>query len=116
MFLQPARYAQMLGSLLKGLGTDHVLWGTDTPVVGPPHWQIQSFLAYDFPNELIESKGYPALTPAVKRQILGENAARLFNIDITAASRAISNDLLYKLRMDGNPLPLEVDPKSWSAG
>ena len=116
MFRQPARYAQMLGSLLQGLGTDHVLWGTDTPVVGPPHWQIQSFLAYDFPGKLIESKDYPALTPAVKRQILGENAARLFNIDITAASRAISNDLLYKLRMDGNPLPLEVDPKSWSAG
>jgi uncharacterized protein len=115
MFTEPARYAQMLGSLLQGLGTDHVLWGTDTPVVGPPHWQIQSFLAYDFPKELVESKGYPALTPAVKRQILGENAARLFSIDIAAASRAISGDLLYKLRMDGNPLPLEVDPKSWSA-
>jgi hypothetical protein len=46
----------------------------------------------------------------------GQLTARLFDIDITAASRAISNDLLYKLRMDGNPLPLEVDPKSWSAG
>jgi uncharacterized protein len=116
MFLEPARYAQMLGSLLQGLGTDHVLWGTDTPVVGPPHWQIQSFLAYDFPRELVESKGYPSLTPAVKRAILGENAARLFDIDIAAASHAISSDLLYKLRMDGNPLPLEVDPKSWSPG
>jgi uncharacterized protein len=116
MFKDPARYAQMLGSLLQGLGTDHVLWGTDTPVVGPPHWQIQSFLAFDFPAELTDSKGYPPLNSAVKRRILGENAARLFDIDIAAASRAISNDLLYKLRMDGNPLPLEVDPKSWSAG
>lgn len=116
MFRDPKRYAQMLGTVLSGLGTDHVLWGTDTPVVGPPHWQIQAFLAFRFPRELIESQGYPELTPAIKRQILGENAARLFGIDIPAASRAIDDDLLYKLRKDGNPLPLEVDPSTWRAG
>jgi hypothetical protein len=64
----------------------------------------------------VESKGYPVLTPAVKRQILGENAARLYNINVADASRAISKDLLYKLRVDGNPLPLEVDPSTWAPG
>ena len=116
MFRTPERYAQMLATVLNGLGADHVLWGTDTPVAGPPHWQIQAFQAYMFPAELVQSKGYPVLTPAVKRQILGENAARLYNIDIAAASRAISTDLLYKLRIDGNPLPREVDPSAWKSG
>ena len=116
MFRAPERYAQMLGTVLKGLGPDHVLWGTDTPVAGPPHWQIQAFQAYAFPAELVESQGYPVLTAAIKRQILGENAARLYNIDIAAASRAISTDFLYKLRIDGNPLPREVDPSAWAAG
>jgi hypothetical protein len=113
MFRDPKRYAQMLGTVLSGLGTDHVLWGTDTPVAGPPHWQIQAFLAFQFPRELIDSMGYPELTPAVKRQILGENTARLYGIDIPAATRAVDQDLLYKLRQDGNPLPLEVDPSTW---
>jgi hypothetical protein len=52
----------------------------------------------------------------VKRQILGENAARLFKIDIPTVRRAIEDDLLFKPRMDGNPLPTPVDPAAWSAG
>jgi predicted TIM-barrel fold metal-dependent hydrolase len=116
MFRDPPRYAQMLGTVLSGLGSDHVLWGTDTPVAGPPHWQIQAFLAFQFPPEVAATRGYPELTPAVKRQILGENAARLYQIDLPAARRAVQSDLLYRLRTDGNPLPLEVDPSSWKAG
>jgi predicted TIM-barrel fold metal-dependent hydrolase len=116
MFRAPERYARMLGTLLKALGPDHLLWGTDTPVAGPPHWQIQAFLAYAFPAGLAESEGYPPLTPAVKRQILGENAARLYGINIESATRAIAEDLLYRLRIDGNPLPREVDPAAWTPG
>lgn len=116
MFRTPERYAQMLATVLKGLGPDHVLWGTDTPVAGPPHWQIQAFRAYAFPAELVESQGYPELTPALKQQILGTNIARLYNIDISAAKQAISTDLLYRMRIDGNPLPREVDPASWKPG
>ena len=56
------------------------------------------------------------ITPAVKRQILGQNAARLYNINVADVSHAIDKDLLYKLRVDGNPLPLEVDPSKWTAG
>jgi len=39
----PARYAVLIGTLLDGFGADHILWGTDTPVIGPPHWQIEAF-------------------------------------------------------------------------
>jgi len=113
MFKDPPRYAKMLATVLNGLGPDHVLWGTDTPVVGPPHWQIQAFLAYSFPPELVEQQGYPALTPEIKQKILGGNAARLFGIDIAAARASEEKDLLYRLRRDQNPLPKQVDPSSW---
>ena len=116
MYKQPERYAQMLGTLLDGLGADHILWGTDTPVVGPPHWQIQAFQAYTIPEQLAEKRGYQQLTTRIKQQIFGENAAGLFRIDIPATRRAVEKDLLYKLRMDGNPLPTVVDPASWNAG
>jgi uncharacterized protein len=85
-------------------------------VAGPPHWQIQAFQAYTFPEQFREKHGYQQLTPQVKRQIFGENAARLFNIDIAAVRRDMQGDLLYRLRMDGNPLPVPVDPASWPNG
>jgi predicted TIM-barrel fold metal-dependent hydrolase len=109
MYAQPERYAHMLGRLLDGLGADHLLWGTDTPVVGPPHWQIQAFQAYQIPDQLADAHGYQKLTPAIKRKIFGENAARLFGIDIQAARKQVEADLLYRLRMDGNPLPNTID-------
>jgi hypothetical protein len=94
---------------MDGLGADHILWGTDTPVIGPPHWQIQGFQAFTIPDAIIEKHKYQQLTPEVKNKILGENVARLFKIDVKAAKKAVENDLLYKLREDGNPLPVVVD-------
>jgi predicted TIM-barrel fold metal-dependent hydrolase len=109
MVQNPERFATMMGTLIDGLGADHVLWGTDTPVIGPPHWQIQEFQAFTIPDQMIEKNKYKQLTPDVKNMILGENAARLFNIDIKTARKAIQNDVLYRLRDDGNPLPVVVD-------
>ncbi len=109
MAQDPNRFAHLMGTLLDGLGADHILWGTDTPVIGPPHWQIQGFQAFTIPDEIIESKKYPQLTAEAKQKIFGENVARLFKIDITAARKAVENDLLYKLRQDGNPLPATVN-------
>jgi hypothetical protein len=46
----------------------------------------------------------------VKNKIFGENAARIFGIDIAAARKAIESDLLYQLRDDRNPLPAGATP------
>ena len=101
----PARYAVLIGTLLDGFGADHILWGTDTPVIGPPHWQIEAFQTFTTPEGVAAQRGYSQLTPEVKNKIFGENAARIFGIDIAAARQAIEGDLLYKLRDDRNPLP-----------
>jgi predicted TIM-barrel fold metal-dependent hydrolase len=106
----PARYSVLIGNLLDGFGPDHILWGTDTPVIGPPHWQIEAFQTFTMPEELVGGRTYSQLTPEVKNKIFGENAARIFGIDIAAARQAIAGDLLYKLRDDGNPLPASAAP------
>ena len=89
---------------------DHILWGTDTPVIGPPHWQIEAFQTFTIPEQLAARHDYPQLTLDVKNKIFGENAARIFGIDIVAAHQAIEADLLYKLRNDGNPLQAGAAP------
>ncbi|HEX4614833.1 MAG TPA: amidohydrolase family protein [Stellaceae bacterium] len=110
MRTDPARYSVLIGYLLDGFGADHILWGTDTPVIGPPHWQIEAFQTFAIPEELAAQHGYSQLTPEVKNKIFGENAARIFGIDIAAARQAIEGDLLYKLRDDRNPLPAVAAP------
>lgn len=109
MLNDPQRFAHLMGRLLDGLGADHILWGTDSPILGSPHWQIQGFQAFTIPSEMIEKFKYQQLTQETKEKILTHNAARVFNIDIKAARKAVDNDLLYKLRQDGNPLPVTVD-------
>jgi hypothetical protein len=55
MRTDPARYSVLIGNLLDGFGADHILWGTDTPVIGPPHWQIEAFQTFGgaFPSQVI---------------------------------------------------------------
>jgi predicted TIM-barrel fold metal-dependent hydrolase len=104
MRTDPARYSVLIGNLLDGFGADHIIWGTDTPVIGPPHWQIEAFQTFTIPEVLVAQYHFSPLTPEVKNKIFGENAARIFGIDIAAARQAIEGDLLYKLR-DDRPLP-----------
>ena len=110
MRTDPASYAVLIGNLLDGFGPDHILWGTDTPVIGPPQWQIEAFRTFTIPDELATRRDYLQLTPEVKNKIFGENAARIFGIDIAAARQAIEGDLLYQLRNDRNPLPAGSAP------
>jgi hypothetical protein len=49
-------------------------------------------------EDLIAKYKYPPLTDAVKDQILGLNAAKLFGIDPKAARQAIKADKLTRLR------------------
>ncbi|MCR6645068.1 MAG: amidohydrolase [Terricaulis sp.] len=38
---QPRLCAAIMGTLVKGLGADHVCWGTDAVWTGAPQWQIE---------------------------------------------------------------------------
>jgi uncharacterized protein len=72
----------ILGTLIKGMGVDHVLWGTDSVWHGSPQWQIEAFRRLEIPEDLRKKFGLAPLGPAdgeVKAMILGRNAAKLFN-------------------------------------
>ena len=49
-------------------------------------------------DELLERFKYAQLTDQIKNQILGLNAARLFNIDVKARRNSIGADRLTRLR------------------
>jgi predicted TIM-barrel fold metal-dependent hydrolase len=96
----PRHCAAMLGILVKGLGADHVLWGTDSVWYGSPQWQLEAFRRLEIPADLQERYGFAPLGPAdgpVKSAILGGNAARLYGIEPRAAV-AFADDAIATAR------------------
>jgi predicted TIM-barrel fold metal-dependent hydrolase len=77
----PTQAAHVVGKLLRYLGEDNVLWGTDSLFYGSPQDQIQAFRALHIEPELQDRYGYPALTKRIKAKVLGLNAVRLYGID-----------------------------------
>jgi predicted TIM-barrel fold metal-dependent hydrolase len=77
----PVQAAHVLGKLLRYVGEDNVLWGTDCIFYGSPQDQIQAFRAFRIGGEFQERYGYPALTPLRKAKILGLNAARVYGVE-----------------------------------
>jgi predicted TIM-barrel fold metal-dependent hydrolase len=71
------------GKLMKHVGEDRLLWGTDCLWFGCPQPLIQTFRAFEISQEFQDKYGYPALTQSRKEKILGWNAARLQNVVTT---------------------------------
>jgi hypothetical protein len=74
----------MMGMLVKGLGADHVVWGTDSVWFGSPQWQIEALRRLEVPEDMRKKYGYPLLGPPdgeTKRAIFGLNSARLFGLE-----------------------------------
>jgi predicted TIM-barrel fold metal-dependent hydrolase len=95
----PTACAHVLGQLVGAFGADHVLWGTDSIWYGTPQWQIEAFRRFEIPDALIEKHGYAPLGRAVKEQIFGLNAARLFGVDVAAQRNEIPKDYLSRMKM-----------------
>jgi predicted TIM-barrel fold metal-dependent hydrolase len=103
----PETCLHMLGQMIQTAGADHIVWGTDCIWGGSPQSQIDRLRRLKMTDELMEKFKYPQLTDAIKNQILGLNAARLFDVDVKAKRQAIKTDKLTRLREEyrRNPTP-----------
>ena len=89
----PDQAAHTLGKLLRRVGPQRVLWGTDAIWYGGPQPQLAAFRAFEISVEYQERFGYPALTDELKRDVVGLNAAR-------AVPRRPDGDALALLAQD----------------
>jgi predicted TIM-barrel fold metal-dependent hydrolase len=86
--VEPLLCAAMMGILVKGLGADHVVWGTDAIWTGSPQWQIESLRRLEIPEDMQRRYGFAPLGAAdgpVKNAIFGETSARMYNYTRRAA-------------------------------
>jgi predicted TIM-barrel fold metal-dependent hydrolase len=85
---QPRLAAFLVGTLVKGLCVDHVVWGTDAVWTGSPQWQIEGLRRLEIPEDMQKKFGFAALGPAdgaVKTAIFSGNNVRLYNYEVPAS-------------------------------
>jgi len=101
----PKFAAALVGTLIKGFGADHVLWGTDSVWYGSPQWQIEALRRLEIPEDMQMKYGFAPLggaNSATKQMIFGTNSARLYRLNLKAADNspmpAYSEDRLAQLK------------------
>ena len=78
----PTVAAHIMGQLLKFMGPDRIVFGSDSVWYGSPQWQIDAMWRFQIPEDMRRKYGYPEFTDEHKRKILGLNSARLYGIDV----------------------------------
>jgi predicted TIM-barrel fold metal-dependent hydrolase len=99
----PRFAAALIGTLIRGLGADHVIWGTDSVWYGSPQWQIEAMRRLEIPEDMRRQHGFAPLGPAdglVKTAIFSGNAARLYRLDLKAAQGEITRDKIAAIRAE----------------
>ena len=99
----PPLAAALVGTLVRGLGADHVAWGTDSVWYGSPQWQIEAFRRLEIPVEMQKNNQFAPLGAAdglVKTAILGGNSARLYRVDVKSAQSGITTDKIASIKAE----------------
>ena len=60
--------AHIMGQLMKFMGPDRIVFGSDSVWYGSPQWQIDAFWRFQIPEDLRKKYGYPELTVDAKRR------------------------------------------------
>ena len=110
---EPRLASFIMGSLVKGLGADHVVWGTDSLWTGAPQWQIEALRRLEIPEDMQKKYGFAPLGAAngpVKNGIFGLNSAKTLQLLAEAAgggadrpARALQGDLRPRGRRPHQP-------------
>jgi uncharacterized protein len=71
-----------MGELLYWLGDEKLLFASDY-ALWQPKWLVEMFVDFDYPGDP-EFSDYAEITTDIKRNILGLNAARLYDLEVPA--------------------------------
>ncbi len=103
----PNQAAHAMGKMLKYLGPDNILWGTDSIWYGSPQDQIQAFRTFQISKEFQEQFGYGSITDDIRAKIFGLNATKPYQISAQEVAKFIQKDgiAMNKQNYLNNPNP-----------
>jgi uncharacterized protein len=87
-----------VGKMLKHLGEDRLVWGSECVWYGCPQNQIEAFKVFQISTQFQEEYGYPEFTDQIRRKVFGLTGAKLYRVDPNKCRYTISNSLLMARR------------------
>ncbi|MEL6446394.1 MAG: amidohydrolase family protein [Pseudomonadota bacterium] len=90
--------AHTMGKLVKHLGENNVLWGTDSIWYGSPQDQIQAFRSFQIDKDVREQNGYAEMTPGLRKKIFGLNALKPYPLPLEEVRAVMANDVVAQRR------------------
>ena len=103
----PDAAAHALGKLLRHVGEDNVLWGTDSIWYGSPQDQIQAFRTFQISPEFSSRYGYPSISNTVRAKVFGRNALRIYPVPKDILQKHLPKD---RVALDRRDYREEADP------
>ncbi len=94
----PDSAAHVIGKLVKHIGEQNVLYGSDCIWYGSPQDQIQAFRSFQISEDFQERYGYPKMTAELRARILGLNATRPYGIEVDEVLQRARNDVIEQRR------------------
>jgi hypothetical protein len=89
---RPRYFAEVMANLLAWLGPDKLLYASDY-AIWTPRWLVEKLWAFELPDDIKQEYGVD-LTKEAKIKILGQNAARLYGIDIDRQKKKLANETI----------------------
>jgi predicted TIM-barrel fold metal-dependent hydrolase len=97
----PTSSQHFFGKLMKHVGVDRVVWGTDCLATRPsPQQYIEWFRTLEISEQMQTEFGYPPLDAGQKAKIFGLNAAKVYGIDPEAKRCEVNSCQTAQLRRD----------------
>ena len=87
---RPRKFGEIMGELLFWVGEDNLLFGSDY-ALWEPEWVVEAVMEAELTPEQRDEFGVE-LTHDVKKKIIGENAAELYDIDIEERKQQFADD------------------------
>ena len=83
-----------IGKMLKFIGEDRLVWGSECVWFGSLQNQIEAMKAFRISQEFQDMYGYPEFTDTAKRKMFGLTGAKLYRVDANACRYKVSNSQL----------------------
>ncbi len=101
----PDTAAHIVGKLVKHIGENNVLYGSDCIWYGSPQDQIQAFRTFQISDELQEKHGYPKMTARLRAKIFGLNGAKPYGLDVDEVLKRARRDTIGRRRAEYRETP-----------
>ena len=101
----PRFCSAFVGQLVNMMGSDRVVWGTDSVWYGSPQWQIEAMRRMEIPDDIMKKFNWKTRlggpNSEVKQKIFGLNSAPLYGLDMKiSADKPFTQDQIALIKTD----------------